>query len=100
MKVSEILENYMPGDADPDSPDRWTWTNEFAQLWDLEHEYMSQLVADISQRGIVQPVLLGDDGRFWDGHHRLAVAVALLIPDIEAWPANDPRWEKIGAYRY
>lgn len=30
--------------------------------------------------GITMPVLIGNDGRLWDGHHRLRIAVRLGIP--------------------
>lgn len=92
MRVQYILENYLPGDADVDSDDPWTWSQEFQQLWTTEHEYMAGLAVNIQQEGFKVPVLLGDDGRVWDGHHRLAVAWAFLYDEIPALSNTDPYW--------
>ena len=83
MKVTDLLATYVPGDSgDQDDPDAWTWTDEFAQLWGLTGEYMANLTNDVRRRGIQRPLLLGNDGRLWNGHHRLAVAVALLMDEV------------------
>lgn len=51
--------------------------------WDWKHEAWSVLQNvgrtlamwdSIAEDGIREPVLLGDDGRVWDGHHRIVIA--------------------------
>lgn len=89
MKVADLLSAYGPGDSgDQDDPDAWTWTDEFAQLWGLTPEYMADLTNDIRRHGIKRPLLLGNDGRLWNGHHRLAVAVALLMDTVPVEEAS------------
>ncbi|MFJ8345082.1 ParB N-terminal domain-containing protein [Streptomyces sp. NPDC094153] len=55
----------------------WSWEEEWT---DLDHRhadtgYLDQLEAQIRETGITMPVLIGSDGRLWDGHHRLRIAV-------------------------
>lgn len=71
MSVADVLAQYEPGDP-------WTWAEEFAHIWTNHATYMVGLVANVSVYGIHTPILLGNDGRLWDGHHRLAIAVALM----------------------
>jgi hypothetical protein len=59
----------------------WTWEEEWADL-DQRHEetgYLVKLEQQIRENGITMPVLIGSDGRLWDGHHRLRIAVRLGI---------------------
>ena len=59
----------------------WTWDEEWADL-DRRHAetgYLDKLTEDIRANGITMPVLIGTDGRLWDGHHRLRIAVRLGI---------------------
>jgi len=59
----------------------WTWEEEWADL-DRRHAetgYLSKLEQDIAANGITMPVLVGTDGRLWDGHHRLRIAARLGI---------------------
>lgn len=59
----------------------WTWEEEWADL-DRRHAetgYLVKLEQEIRENGITMPVLIGSDGRLWDGHHRLRVAVRLRI---------------------
>ena len=60
----------------------WTWDEEWADL-DRRHAetgYLDRLEQEIKTRGITMPVLIGSDGRLWDGHHRLRIAVRTDIP--------------------
>lgn len=41
-----------------------------------------QLIEAIRAEGIREPILLGNDGRVWDGHHRITVARHLGIRDV------------------
>lgn len=59
----------------------WPWEEEWADL-DRRHAdtgYLDRLEEQIGQNGITMPVLIGSDGRLWDGHHRLRIAVRLGI---------------------
>ncbi|WP_097933345.1 MULTISPECIES: ParB N-terminal domain-containing protein [unclassified Streptomyces] len=59
----------------------WTWDEEWADL-DKRHAetgYLDRLEQEITANGITMPVLIGSDGRLWDGHHRLRIAVRLGI---------------------
>ncbi|MFW3473622.1 ParB N-terminal domain-containing protein [Streptomyces microflavus] len=59
----------------------WTWDQEWADL-DQRHAesgYLDRLEQQIKANGITMPVLIGSDGRLWDGHHRLRIAVRLGI---------------------
>ncbi|MGQ4351961.1 hypothetical protein [Streptomyces drozdowiczii] len=59
----------------------WSWAEEWADL-DQRHAasgYLDRLEQEIKANGITLPVLIGSDGRLWDGHHRLRIAVRLGI---------------------
>lgn len=53
--------------------------------WDAEFEYLRtqhgakvrELIGSVLRAGIRRPILIGDDGRVWDGHHRLYAAHVL-----------------------
>ncbi|MBP5875681.1 MazG nucleotide pyrophosphohydrolase domain-containing protein [Streptomyces scabiei] len=59
----------------------WTWEEEWADLARRHAEtgYLDRLEEQIRANGITMPVLIGSDGRLWDGHHRLCIAVRLGI---------------------
>ncbi|MFD3999904.1 ParB N-terminal domain-containing protein [Streptomyces rubiginosohelvolus] len=62
----------------------WTWDEEWADL-DQRHAesgYLDRLEQQIRANGITMPVLIGSDGRLWDGHHRLRIAVRLGIAHV------------------
>ncbi|MYS44090.1 ParB N-terminal domain-containing protein [Streptomyces sp. SID5998] len=71
----------------------WSWDEEWADL-DQRHAatgYLTWLEQQIRENGITMPVLIGSDGRLWDGHHRLRVAVRLgigYVPVKLTTPAN------------
>ncbi|MGW4270832.1 hypothetical protein ACWEGQ_00340 [Streptomyces seoulensis] len=59
----------------------WSWDEEWADL-DRRHAatgYLAKLEQQIRENGITMPVLVGSDGRLWDGHHRLRIAARLGI---------------------
>ena len=76
MKVADLVENVRVGSTD------WGWHEEYEDLWERDIEGMDILCASIEREGILNPVLVGDDGRLWDGHHRVVAALALGIPEI------------------
>lgn len=83
VPVEYVLSQYQPGAGDLKDGTPWTWSDEFASLWSIETAYMARLLDDIVAQGIQEPILLGNDDRLWDGHHRLAAAVALCHAYIE-----------------
>ena len=76
MAVQEILARWRPGSGD------WDWPTEWASLARESGDHLVQLMEDIVANGVQRPVLLGDDGRVWDGHHRLMVASLLGIESL------------------
>lgn len=61
----------------------WSWDQEYVDLWLGEPSHsgrIHELFESISAEGIREPVLLGNDGRVWDGHHRVVIAMVLGLP--------------------
>jgi hypothetical protein len=73
--LSRILTEIRCGSGD------WSWEEEWFQIdSDDDHaEEYADLQKKIRRYGILRPVLIGNDGRLWDGHHRLRIAVRLGI---------------------
>lgn len=67
MLLTQLLLDYQDGGETG-------WAAEFA--WLAEHRPMrlASLRHDVERDGIREPIWLGDDGRVWDGHHRIYVA--------------------------
>lgn len=70
--LEKVLTEYRDGDEHG-------WATEFAHLREIHLAKLFDLAGDIAQHGIKEPILLGTDGRVWDGHHRLCVAQHLGI---------------------
>ena len=72
----------------------WPWEDEWADLARRHAAtgYLETLEQLIRENGITMPVLIGSDGRLWDGHHRLCIAVRLGIENVpvEIVPAATP----------
>jgi hypothetical protein len=65
------------------------WAEEFQWLWTVHRTEMLELMDSVLCDGFREPILVGNDGRLWDGHHRLAVALALHLPfPVEFAPEN------------
>jgi hypothetical protein len=62
--------------------DEHGWAVEYARLWMEQKPYMDQLRESIEREGIRRPILVGSDGRVWDGHHRVCVAISLDMDQI------------------
>lgn len=75
MLVAELLARYRDGDEHG-------WGVEFAWLREHHADRLAELRAEIREHGIREPVLLGDDDRVWDGHHRLCIAVDESITEV------------------
>lgn len=55
------------------------WPDELRWLWTEHREQLLALMDNVLAEGFLSPVQIGNDGRLWDGHHRVAVAQALGI---------------------
>lgn len=103
VRLEWLLENYQPGSRGHDH----TWDDEERELHEfrcicnsptidgitrpdlagdgcgIPGHYQKMLEDEIRKSGrIDSPVLLGNDGRIWDGHHRIVAARRLGIADI------------------
>lgn len=83
-----VLSNWQDGD-------QYGWEVEFRLLTTGDAERLRELTVQITADGITTPILLGDDGRVWDGHHRLCVAhtlglnvVPVLLPIVSVPTAS------------
>lgn len=70
--------------------DEHGWEHEFAWLWSNQQAYMDMLATSIQETGIHMPILVGNDGRVWDGHHRLAVAHKLGLETVPVQFSGEP----------
>lgn len=82
MRLTQVLAEYEDGNDTG-------WPVEFAWLWMNHAEQMVELIQDVIKNGIQEPILLGPDGSIWDGHHRIAAAVALGLDTIPTTTKED-----------
>ena len=75
VPLSAVLALYRDGDERG-------WEAEFAFLRSERRPHLDVLMMSIQETGIRRPILLGPDGRVWDGHHRLAAADELGIESV------------------
>ena len=88
--LAQILTFWRPGSQD------WSWAEEYADL--VDDPVTRRVRARVDAKGIgfadhVAPVLLGSDGRVWDGHHRICIAIErdithLMVEVAESEPAR------------
>ena len=72
ISVAEILASWKPGSQE------WTWAEECDDLKDRPETKRIEtwcLIAGWDFADSRHPVILGDDGRVWDGHHRICLAI-------------------------
>lgn len=74
MDLATILTYWRPGSHD------WTWREEFNDLMTRHKGVTDAVRARVESEGFgfidhVSPILLGSDGRVWDGHHRICIAM-------------------------
>lgn len=75
MSYDELTAKWRVGSGD------WSWEEEGRLLRSPANAHTSHLTELIEEAGaITDPVLLGTDGRVWDGHHRVVIAEMLGIP--------------------
>lgn len=76
MSPNAIMQLYRPGSYD----EPWSWDDEMNDL--ISRNELDGLTTDIQENGIREPVILGDDGRVWEGHHRICIAHRLGMTDV------------------
>lgn len=74
VQLDHLLGVYSVGSGD------WSWQDEYRKL--IDRPVTQQLLAGVRECGIKEPILLGTDGRVWDGHHRITVAMHLGIDSV------------------
>ena len=92
MCISEVrLVNFLaftePGDQD------WSWRSQFKWLEEHHHAKLLALLEDIWLEGQKVPVLVGDDFRVWDGHHRIYCLVDLGYDTIKVKSPCENCWD-------
>jgi len=103
VSLSALLQVFEDGDEHG-------WHAEFDDLWHREGPAMDALSASIHKNGMQTPILLGSDGRVWDGHHRLAAAFRLglsavpvefaVAPVAPEQPSEEAIAEAINVHRW
>lgn len=58
------------------------WDVEFAFLRSEHKERLAEIRFTAWHEGIREPIQLGNDGRVWEGHHRLCVAIDLGLGSV------------------
>lgn len=72
MSLAKILTFWRPGSYD------WSWGEEYADI--MARPETAAIRSRVRSEGFGfldyhSPVLLGSDGRVWDGHHRICLAI-------------------------
>lgn len=75
MLLSILLTDYQDGNEEG-------WEAEFDWLETFDSEHLEEVVDSVREKGIITPVHLGDDGRIWDGHHRIYAAHKLGLTHV------------------
>lgn len=75
MSLVQLITNYRDGDEHG-------WAREINYLWAEHTAKMDMLTTSIQETGIQTPIVLGSDGRVWDGHHRIAAAIKLGFTEV------------------
>lgn len=70
--LAQIVTFWRPGSHD------WTWAEEYVDL--IDSDVTARIRDRIERDGFgfaddTSPVTLGPDGRVWDGHHRIVLAI-------------------------
>ena len=85
MPLAQVVEFWRPGSHD------WTWVDEHADI--VARPETPAIRKRVQEEGIgfldrVAPILLGSDGRVWDGHHRICIALELGIGTVNVEKAG------------
>lgn len=75
-QLNRLLAEVTPGSQGSD----WTWDDEYHDL--REHPHFQDLADELSTAPQERPVLVGTDGRLWDGHHRVCALRMLGVDTV------------------
>lgn len=73
LRAQSVMERVSPGSG-------LSWRDELSWLWTHDRTTMQALLDSVGAEGFRSSIILGNDGRLWDGHHRLAAALELGVP--------------------
>lgn len=73
-RIEKFLVSVEPGDQDWS----WSWKSQFAWIRQYHNDRLIALLEDIQKNGLKKPLLIGPDGRLWDGHHRILCLYLLM----------------------
>lgn len=81
MGLDDIIARWRPGSQGDD----WSWAHEWACM--MVDPKTSAIWEMVEREGIgfadaFHPILLGNDGRVWDGHHRICIALQRGIESV------------------
>lgn len=91
VRLDALLNVFSVGSGD------WPWTEEYDNL--IDQADTRKLLERIRVEGIREPILLGNDGRVWDGHHRIVIAMHLGLDSVPVEFSGspvvpeEPEWE-------
>ena len=74
VPLAWLVTHWRPGSRGDD----WTWAEEYVELterpatFEIERRVLAEGIGFMDH---IAPILLGDDGRIWDGHHRIVLAM-------------------------
>lgn len=79
--LAQIVAFWRPGSHE------WGWADEYADLMGRDREVTDRITARLDTEGWdfidhIAPILLGSDGRVWDGHHRICIALKRGVPSL------------------
>ena len=88
LDTAEIVAKWVPGSQEQP----WTWDDESRDIesrvcvcCDQPGHYQRQIVEKMQAEGEwweEATILLGPDGRVWDGHHRIVAAIDLAVESL------------------
>ena len=82
LSPAVVMDLYTPTDSIP-------WSEEFIRILHLDVATILDLLVDISENGVENPIRLSDDGRVIEGRRRLLCAHILRLPEIPVRYSND-----------
>lgn len=74
LPLAQILTFWKPGSGD----ENWTWADEYSELIGQTRTAELSALEGAFPRNLRReehPIMLGNDGRVWDGHHRIVIAI-------------------------
>lgn len=82
MTLAQLFADYRDGDERG-------WDTEFEYLEEIHAQKLYELAESVHAEGMREPILLGDDGRVWDGHHRLWAARNIGLKEVPVIHSKD-----------